>query len=410
MQTRLSAGQELLRVRCFSADESVIYVEFRNGLTGTMTNDGSLELGVGDVGLYDPVQKSFEKAPRDLWPIAPLVGVVRQVSDNRTVVDSGGRLVPLPPSREITYAVGNTVEYDDNVGVIDVLSKTSLNALDSIGEIAPNAIDRYRVEPKPSSDASFADFGGLADVVLRAKELIELPLSHHQQLKEINARPVKGVLFTGEPGTGKTMLARIIADVCKATFYEISGPEVINKWVGQSEQIIRMIFDDAATKSRAIVFFDELDSIATRRDTDSNEHSRRVVAQLLTALDGFKQEHNVIVIGTTNRPQDIDLALRRPGRLDWEIHFGLPSEQDRVQILEVSSRKLKTEGSLSHRRMAQITSGWSGAELTAMWTEAALLAVKSGRSAIHEEDYWGAFERVHEKRALLNVASTEGDQ
>ncbi|MCU1529433.1 MAG: protease regulatory subunit [Frondihabitans sp.] len=407
MQTRLSAGQQLLRVRSFSNDESVIYVEFRNGLTGTADNDGSLDLNVGDVLLYDQTQSRITKVPHDLWPTSTSVGVVRLVSDERTVVDNGGRLVLLPPSTDVVCAVGNTVEYEDNDGVLGVLSETSVSALDSIGEIGPSAIDRYRVEPDTESRASFADFGGLSDVVARAKELIELPLSHHEELKEINARPVKGVLFTGEPGTGKTMLARIIADVCKATFYEISGPEVINKWVGQSEQIIRMIFDDAATKKRAIVFFDELDSIATRRDTDSNEHSRRVVAQLLTALDGFRQEQNVIVIGTTNRPQDIDVALRRPGRLDWQIHFGLPSLQDREAILEVSSRKLKTEGALSHRRMAEITDGWSGAELTAMWTEAALLAVKSGRSAIHEEDYWGAFERVRDKRALLNTTIGE---
>jgi transitional endoplasmic reticulum ATPase len=402
MQTRLSAGQQLLRVRSFSDDESVIYVEFRNGQIGTADYDGSLDVDVGDVLLFDQAQSRIAKAPPDLWPSSTSVGIVRLVSESSTVVDNGGRLVLLSTNADAACAVGNTVEFDEQEGVLKVLSETSISALDSIGEIGPSAIDRYRVEPGPGSRATFADFGGLPDVVARAKELIELPLSCHEKLNEINARPVKGVLFTGDPGTGKTMLARIIASVCNATFYEISGPEVINKWVGQSEQIIRMIFDDAATKERAIVFFDELDSIATRRDTDSNEHSRRVVAQLLTALDGFKQDHNVIVIGTTNRPQDIDMALRRPGRLDWEIHFGLPSVGDREAILEVSSRKLRTEGLLSHRRMAEITAGWSGAELTAMWTEAALLAVKSGRSAIHEEDYWGAYERVCDKRALLS--------
>jgi transitional endoplasmic reticulum ATPase len=399
MHTELSVGQQLVRVRSISDDETTLYLELRNGLIATADNDGSLDLDVGDILLFDQTRDWITKAPSNLWRIQSLVGIVRLVSDTQTVIDTGGRWTLVPTIDEVSYRVGNTVEFDEFTGVLEVLSETSISSLDTLMDISPSILNRYRVDPTQDSGLSFGDFGGLPEVVERAKELIELPLLHHAALQEINARPVKGVLFTGEPGTGKTMLARIIANVCNATFYEISGPEIINKWVGQSEEIIRMIFDDAATKGRAIIFFDELDSIATRRESDSHELSRRVVAQLLTDLDGFKQDQNVIVIGTTNRPQDIDTALRRPGRLDWEIHFGLPSEKDRQEILEVSSRGLRTTGSLSHSRMASMTDRWSGAELTGIWTEAALLAVKDDRSAIHEEDYWGAYERVRDKRA-----------
>jgi len=401
MQTELSAGQQLVRVRLISDDGSTLYLELCNGLTVTAASDESLDLEHGDVLLYDQAASRLQKAPRDLWPIQSLVGIVRLISEDQTVIDTGGRWILVPTVADRAYKVGYTVEFDEFSGVCKVLSTRSISALDSIVELDPSAVDKYRSDPYHDSGLSFDDFGGLDEVVERAKELIELPLLRRDSLAEIGARPVKGVLFTGPPGTGKTMLARIIANICDATFYEISGPEIINKWVGQSEQVIRMIFDDAAKKERAVVFFDELDSIATQRESDSHELSRRVVAQLLTALDGFKQDQNVIVIGTTNRPQDIDIALRRPGRLDWEISFENPEEEDRKSILEVSSRGLKVHGELPHDQIAAATAGWSGAELTAMWTEAALLAVKDDRSAIHSEDYWGAHERVREKRARL---------
>ena len=150
----------------------------------------------------------------------------------------------------------------------------------------------------------------------RARELIEVPLRNHEALSAIGARPIKGVLFTGEPGTGKTMLARIIAAQSGAAFYEISGPEIFSKWYGQSEELLRKLFQAAAKHDKAIIFFDEIDSVAAQRGDESHEASKRVVAQLLTLMDGFTPDTNVVVIAATNRPQDLDVALRRPGRFD----------------------------------------------------------------------------------------------
>lgn len=267
-----------------------------------------------------------------------------------------------------------------------------------------------KFKPRGAERETFDDFGGLQDVVKRARELIEVPLKHKDQLSRIGARPIKGVLFTGPPGTGKTMLARIIAGSAESEFYHISGPEIFSKWYGESEEILRKLFEVASSQRRAIVFFDEIDSVAAQRDDESHEASRRVVAQLLAAMDGFSQDDNVVVIAATNRPQDVDAALRRPGRFDWEIAFPMPGRTDRGLILRASAKRLSTTGPLPHDWVARNTEGWSAAELAAIWSEAALLAVQDGeRSTILAEDYLGGFERVSSQRRLSSARSRAGD-
>ena len=159
-------------------------------------------------------------------------------------------------------------------------------------------------------------------------------------------------------------------------------------------------FKVASEHQRSIIFFDEIDSVAGQRD-EAHEASRRVVAQLLTLMDGFSPNDNVVVIAATNRPQDIDVALRRPGRFDWEINFPLPGREDREHILRVSAERLTTTGPLPHARVATMTESWSSAALTAIWSEAALLAVSDRRSTIMAEDYLGGYERVAAQRMRI---------
>jgi len=393
---------DLVRVQGIYDGRHRVFVEMRNGQTATLTSGAPVDWDVGTVLLVsrNGEQSSFEPVPADLWPEESWVGVVRLHLSDVTVVDTSGRLRLIPTS-DVECRIGNTIEGRDGIGVVRVLSEEPVRYLD-LPDIDDTAVDRFIFS---GSEVTFDDFGGLDDVKARARELIETPLQHHKALAAIGARPVKGVLFTGLPGTGKTMLARIIANAAEATFYEISGPAIFSKWYGESEKILRAIFERAAKEPRSIIFFDEIDSIAGQRSGDAHEVSKRVVAQLLTLMDGFGAKDNIVVIAATNRPEDIDLALRRPGRFDWDIEFPLPNQLDREAILRVSAVRLATSGDLPHAAVATQTASWSGAELSAIWSEAALLAVADGREAIMAEDYLGGFARVNAQRKQAKATS-----
>jgi len=223
---------------------------------------------------------------------------------------------------------------------------------------------------------SYEDIGGLKDELQRLRETIELPLRHPELFQKLGIEPPKGVLLYGPPGTGKTLIAKAVASESGAHFISIAGPEVISKYYGESEQRLREVFEEARENAPSIIFIDELDSIAPRREEVTGEVERRVVAQLLTMMDGLEERGQVVVIGATNRVDAIDAALRRPGRFDREIEIGVPSELDRIEILKIHTRGMPLAEDVGLDTLAQQTHGFVGADLAALAREAAIRALR----------------------------------
>ncbi|MCA9495813.1 MAG: CDC48 family AAA ATPase [Nanoarchaeota archaeon] len=200
-----------------------------------------------------------------------------------------------------------------------------------------------KAEQEIENNENFEDIGGLKTQIVKIRELIDLPLKHPEIFSKLGIDPPKGILLFGPPGTGKTLLARAIAKESSASFYSISGPEIVNKFYGESEKKLREIFDKASKNSPAIIFFDEIDTIAAKREEVEGETEKRIVAQLLTLMDGLNKSKKVIVIAATNRPDALDEALRRPGRFDRELEIGVPKEEDRFEILKIHTRGMPLE-------------------------------------------------------------------
>ena len=226
------------------------------------------------------------------------------------------------------------------------------------------------------SRVSYEDIGGLEEEIQKIREMIELPIRHPELFKRIGVDPPKGVLLHGPPGTGKTLLARAVAYETDAHFITISGPEIMSKFYGQSEENLRKIFDEAKDNSPSIIFIDELDSIAPKRGEVTGEVERRVVAQLLSLMDGLEGRGETIVIGATNRVNDIDPALRRPGRFDREIEIGVPDTDGRHEILLIHTRGMPLNEKVNLRLIAERTHGFVGADVEALAKEAAMLAIR----------------------------------
>lgn len=236
------------------------------------------------------------------------------------------------------------------------------------------------------SSITYEDIGGLKEEVAAIREMVEIPMKHPEVFERIGIAPPKGVLLYGPPGTGKTLLAKALANELDAHFKVVNGPEIVSKYYGESEKQLREIFEEAEKNAPAIIFLDELDSIAPNRDEVSGEAERRVVAQLLTLMDGLKSRGNVVVIAATNRPNSIDPALRRPGRFDREIAINPPSREGRREILDVHTRGMplvtKEQGSsiqgqvVDLDKLAEVTHGFTGADLEVLTKEAAMKALK----------------------------------
>jgi len=253
-------------------------------------------------------------------------------------------------------------------------------------EIKPEAVD---IEDRFIPTITYEDIGGLHDAIKKVREMIELPLRHPELFTRLGIEPPKGILLYGPPGSGKTLLARAVANESGANFTVINGPEIMSKWYGQSEENLRKVFDDAEKNAPSIIFFDEIDAIAPKREDVSGEVERRVVSQILTLMDGLKSRGKVIVIAATNRHNAIDPALRRPGRFDREIEIGVPDQRGRREMLDIHTRNMPMAEDVDKEWLASVTYGFVGADISALAKEAAMLALRRNLPEIswkeHEE-------------------------
>jgi transitional endoplasmic reticulum ATPase len=232
-------------------------------------------------------------------------------------------------------------------------------------------------EAEPAlSKVTYEDIGGLDDAKQKIREIIELPMKHPELFKHLGIEPPKGVLLHGPPGTGKTLLAKAVASESGANFVSLNGPEIMSKFYGESEGKLRELFEDAEKNAPSIIFIDEIDSIAPKREEVTGEVERRVVSQLLTLMDGLKTRGQVIVIAATNRPEAIDPALRRPGRFDREIAISMPDKKDRKEILQVHMRAMPLGKDVEIDEISEATHGFTGADLSALVRESAMRALR----------------------------------
>ncbi|MFX1302579.1 MAG: CDC48 family AAA ATPase [Promethearchaeota archaeon] len=339
--------------------------------TNTIRIDSSLRRNIG-ASLDDIVEiRKIEASLADRITFAGL--------EESVILRRSEQLVRMLENRVITKgdilsfnAMGRRIDFI----VIDYFPRADAVRIHLDTKIAISEKTHKELEALEARRVTYEDIGGLEEEIQKIREMIELPIRHPELFKRIGIDPPKGVLLHGPPGTGKTLLARAVAYETEAHFITISGPEIMSKFYGQSEENLRKVFEEAKEMAPSIIFIDELDSIAPKRGEVTGEVERRVVAQLLSLLDGLEGRGEIIVIGATNRVNDIDPALRRPGRFDREIEIGVPDTDGRYEILLIHTRGMPLYDDVDLRLMAEKTHGFVGADVESLAKEAAMLAIR----------------------------------
>jgi transitional endoplasmic reticulum ATPase len=337
---------------------------------GTIRIDGYTRNNAGsgidekvDVKKVDAKEaKKITIAPTEPLRITGGEEYLKQILENRVI--SRGDLIPLGiMGRRINLMVTG---FQPPAAAVIVVPSTQVVLSDKPAKALEMEVPRVTYE----------EIGGLTDEIRKVREMIELPLKYPELFERLGVEAPKGVLLHGPPGTGKTLLAKAVASETNANFASISGPEIMSKFYGESEGRLREIFDQAQENAPSIIFIDELDSIAPKREEVTGEVEKRIVSQLLAVMDGLQSRGKVVVIGATNRPNALDPALRRPGRFDREIEIGVPNKDGRLQILQIHTRGMPLDKDVDLSQLANVTHGFVGADLEALSKEAALHALR----------------------------------
>ncbi|HRW82551.1 MAG TPA: CDC48 family AAA ATPase [Methanothrix sp.] len=315
----------------------------------------------------DALRKVFLGRPLSKGDVISTTTLRRPPGDLATGKDTMFEEIFRRPDKASAFGLGEVkmrVISTTPAGTVKITEKTEV-------ELLSKAVDS-----KAAADVVYEDLGGMKHAIQRVREMIELPLKHPELFERLGIDPPRGVLLHGPPGTGKTMLAKAVANESSAHFASINGPEIVSKFYGESEKRIREIFEESERNAPSIIFLDELDSIAPKREEVAGEMERRMVAQLLSLMDGLKERANVIVIGATNRPDAVDPALRRPGRFDREIELGVPDFDGRREILQIHTRGMPLAQDVDLEEFSTLTYGFVGADIAAFTREAAMNALR----------------------------------
>ncbi|MGN0093425.1 MAG: CDC48 family AAA ATPase [Methanobrevibacter sp.] len=306
-------------------------------------------------------------------------GIKPPMMHNQTgnpIDDMFNSFMDISPMGELKFAVVQT----HPTGVVKIGPNTQVDLQD-------HPVDVSKLEGVTNLvNVSYEDIGGLKEEVRKVREMIEIPLKRPELFERLGIAPPKGVLMHGPPGTGKTLLAKAVASESDAHFISINGPEIMSKYVGGSEENLREFFEEAEANAPSIIFIDELDAIAPKREETQGEVERRTVAQLLTLMDGLNSRGQVVVIGATNRPDSLDPALRRPGRFDREIEIGVPDRDERKEVLEIHTRNMPLSDDVDLDKIADSTHGFVGADLESLCKEAAMRVVRRLIPEINQSD------------------------
>lgn len=337
--------------------------------SGIIRIDGTVRRNAG-VGIDDKIQiRKIQSAPAGKILFAPTQSLKIQGGEAYLAHNLEGRVVTR----------GDVVELNIMGRRVDLVVISIKPVVDSVIICDGTTIE---ISNKPAKElptiprVSYEDIGGLRDEVRKVREMIELPLRHPEIFERLGVEAPKGVLLHGPPGTGKTLLAKVLASETSANFLTLSGPEIMSKFYGESEERLREIFKQAEDNAPSIILIDEIDSIAPKREEVIGEVERRVVAQLLAVMDGLKTRGKVVVIGATNRPNAIDPALRRPGRFDREIEIGVPDKKARLEILQIHTRGMPFARDVKLDELADHSHGFVGADLAALAREAAMSSIR----------------------------------
>lgn len=372
--------------------EGVLWFRLANGAVGWVEAEPDMPVDKGSVIFV--AGGKCQTVPDELTEKSTDIGVILRLSSDRALVETGRSIIWIDIEQGAPWRQWSTIEFDES-GIVGEIDSKPIR----YGDEPPRSIEaksRFLVDPESITER-LGDLSGLDQQVSELREILDL-WRDSESLKRHGVIPIRGLLFAGASGTGKTMMARALAKERGAAYFQVRGPEIASKWVNESEELLRELMDQADRMDRAIVFFDEIDSLGLSRSLATNEMSNKLVTQFLTLLDGFNtSRRGALIIGATNRPEALDPTLLRSGRFDRVIEFRLPSAAERVAIFEstVPSELTKNVDTI---RLSELSSGFSGADIRSLWAEAIQFARSEYRKYILQTDCEIAIERIRRRQ------------